>query len=330
MDAFAVGVAQMAIMVPALLFLPLGGLVATAAIPAASLMRYHLFYACRRWRWRSCCRQAALSYPLLIAYGLGRSRSAPSPCRHAMPCCQLPAQGNLPRAVALATALQSGDSSGHGLRVGSRPLGAVPLLLLQAGLVLAGFLAVWRLPDPPQHPPAKHPGFWRSVGRGCVGSGEVRPDLAGAADQHWHRHILCRAVPDRFCRCWSATSMAAARAKSPRSTSPSGRAPSWRRSPSPAWRGGWRGAGGWSSRPSAWAWRSCLPWRVQPPFVVLIGLCFVWGLGAGITLTQGRTVVQIVSPPTHRARLMSLYQLGLGGGGPIGAFSPARWPPSGG
>jgi MFS family permease len=46
----------------------------------------------------------------------------------------------------------------------------------------------------------------------------------------------------------------------------------------------------------------------------------VWGIGAGITMTQSRTVVQIMAPPTHRARLMSLFQLGLGGGGPIGAF----------
>jgi MFS family permease len=37
-------------------------------------------------------------------------------------------------------------------------------------------------------------------------------------------------------------------------------------------------------------------------------------------MTQGRTILQIVAPPTHRARLMSLFQLGLGGGGPIGAF----------
>mgnify|MGYP003348475784 CR=1 FL=1 len=59
---------------------------------------------------------------------------------------------------------------------------------------------------------------------------------------------------------------------------------------------------------------------LQPPFFVLNGLCFVWGLGAGITLTQGRTVLQIVTPATHRARIMSLFQLGLGGGGPIGAL----------
>ena len=37
-------------------------------------------------------------------------------------------------------------------------------------------------------------------------------------------------------------------------------------------------------------------------------------------MTQSRTILQIVAPPTHRARLMSLFQLGLGGGGPIGAF----------
>jgi MFS family permease len=73
---------------------------------------------------------------------------------------------------------------------------------------------------------------------------------------------------------------------------------------------------------SAVSWGSIILFcmALQPPFLVLNALCFVWGLGAGITMTQGRTVLQIVAPPTHRARLMSLFQLGLGGGGPIGAF----------
>ena len=57
-----------------------------------------------------------------------------------------------------------------------------------------------------------------------------------------------------------------------------------------------------------------------PSFAVFVALNFVWGLGAGITMTQSRTVLQIVAPATHRARLMSLFQLGLGGGGPIGAL----------
>ena len=57
-----------------------------------------------------------------------------------------------------------------------------------------------------------------------------------------------------------------------------------------------------------------------PPFPIFVALNFVWGLGAGITMTQSRTVLQIVAPATHRARLMSLFQMGLGGGGPIGAL----------
>ena len=43
-----------------------------------------------------------------------------------------------------------------------------------------------------------------------------------------------------------------------------------------------------------------------------------WGAPAPDLLrdlaAQGRTVLQIVAPATHRARLMSLFQLGLGGG----------------
>ena len=66
---------------------------------------------------------------------------------------------------------------------------------------------------------------------------------------------------------------------------------------------------------------------LQPPFLAFNALCFVWGLGAGVTLTQGRTILQIVAPPTHRARLMSLFQLGIGGGGPIGAFIAGSWRP---
>jgi hypothetical protein len=53
---------------------------------------------------------------------------------------------------------------------------------------------------------------------------------------------------------------------------------------------------------------------------VFVALNFVWGIGAGVTMTQSRTVVQLVAPPMYRARLLSLFQLGLSGGGPIGAF----------
>ena len=45
MDAFAVGIAQMALMAPGILFLPLGGLVADRGDARRLLLRYHLLYA---------------------------------------------------------------------------------------------------------------------------------------------------------------------------------------------------------------------------------------------------------------------------------------------
>jgi hypothetical protein len=47
----------------------------------------------------------------------------------------------------------------------------------------------------------------------------------------------------------------------------------------------------------AWCW-----WALAslPPFPVFVALNFIWGLGAGITMTQSRTIIQIVAPATHR------------------------------
>ncbi|MGK2740281.1 MFS transporter [Tepidicaulis sp. LMO-SS28] len=56
------------------------------------------------------------------------------------------------------------------------------------------------------------------------------------------------------------------------------------------------------------------------PFWMLCFLIFLWGIGAGTTMTITRTIVQGDAPPTHRARVLSIYQLGMMGGGPIGSF----------
>ena len=37
-----------------------------------------------------------------------------------------------------------------------------------ANIVALGALAVWRLPDPPPHPQAEHPSFWRSIADGVT------------------------------------------------------------------------------------------------------------------------------------------------------------------
>src|SRR5439155_5117928 len=127
------------------------------------LLRYHFFYALPPLVLALMLMAGQLSYPLLIAYGLaaGSIGAFAVPTRDAL----LPtvAQGNLPRAVALATALQFlGQLIGIGCASQADRFGALPLLAGQAGLVLLGAIAVWMLPDPPPRPPARHPTFWRS------------------------------------------------------------------------------------------------------------------------------------------------------------------------
>lgn len=320
MDAFAVGIAQVALMAPGILFLPLGGLVADRGNARRLLFRYHFLYAVPPLVLAGVLSMGGLSYPLLIAYGLaaGSIGAFAVPTRDAL----LPAVagGNLPRAVALATAIQFiGQLIGIGAASQADSIGALPLLIAQAVLVLAGAVAVWRLPDPPSHAPTEHPGFWRSIGDGIA--------EAARSEQMWpvlllnfgigvfyvgpFMAVLPLVVRDVYhggaaeiayinLAFWAGTIVAAfAFAGLARRLSLRGRL-----------------VVGAVSVGAVILFAMAL----HPPFLAFNGLCFVWGLGAGITLTQGRTILQIVAPPTHRARLMALFQLGLGGGGPIGAF----------
>ena len=182
-----------------------------------------------------------------------------------------------------------------------------------------GLLAVLRLPDPKPHPPVVHPGFWRSVADGV--------SAAAKSDQIWpvlllnfgvgvfyvgpFMAVLPLVVRDYYLggsadlayvnlAFWAATIVAAV-----------GFAALARRF---TLRGRLIGLAVLTGAVVLLALASL------PPFPVFVALNFVWGIGAGITMTQSRTVIQIVAPATHRARLMSLFQLGLSGGGPIGAF----------
>ena len=50
--------------------------------------------------------------------------------------------------------------------------------------------------------------------------------------------------------------------------------------------------------------------------LVIIG----WGLNMGVTTTLARTIVQESAEPEFRARVMSVYSLGLLGSSPLGAL----------
>jgi len=58
---------------------------------------------------------------------------------------------------------------------------------------------------------------------------------------------------------------------------------------------------------------------IKPDFWLLVVALIAWGLNMGITSTLARTIVQESAPAEFRARVMSVYSLGLLGSAPVGA-----------
>ena len=58
----------------------------------------------------------------------------------------------------------------------------------------------------------------------------------------------------------------------------------------------------------------------EPVFWIFALACVGWGLNMGVTMTLSRTIVQESATAEYRARIMSVYSLGLLGSAPIGAL----------
>jgi len=58
----------------------------------------------------------------------------------------------------------------------------------------------------------------------------------------------------------------------------------------------------------------------KPVFWIFALACVGWGLNMGVTMTLARTIVQESATAEYRARIMSVYSLGLLGSAPIGAL----------
>ncbi len=60
-----------------------------------------------------------------------------------------------------------------------------------------------------------------------------------------------------------------------------------------------------------------LMWKV--PHWVFLTVVFVWGLAGGISIAMSRAIVQDAAPKEKLARVLSIYQLGFMAGAPLGA-----------
>ena len=59
--------------------------------------------------------------------------------------------------------------------------------------------------------------------------------------------------------------------------------------------------------------------HLELPEWLFYTVSFVWGMCGGISMTMSRSIVQEAAPASHRARVMSVFQLGMMGGMPIGS-----------
>ncbi len=59
---------------------------------------------------------------------------------------------------------------------------------------------------------------------------------------------------------------------------------------------------------------------IQPAFWLFALASIAWGLNMGVTMTLARSIVQEMAASEYRARIMSVYSLGLLGSAPIGAL----------
>ena len=57
----------------------------------------------------------------------------------------------------------------------------------------------------------------------------------------------------------------------------------------------------------------------KPPHWIFLAIVFVWGLAAGVSIAMSRSIVQDAAPRDSLARVLTIYQLGFMAGAPLGA-----------
>jgi len=318
-SAARVGIAQMSLMAPSIFLMLLGGAVADRADCRRLLVRGHLVAAVPPLLLGVVIARGGLAYGGLIVYALavGTAGAFVMPARDAM--LTRVVAGGLGRAVAVMTAMQfAAQLAGIAVGGSAGAIGAPALLLLQAAVLGFGGVAALRLPAAPPVVGAAAQSRLRAMRDGLRAAAEspilvpvLIANLAvGVLYVGAFLVILPLIVRDVYGGDSAQLSLVSL--------------------------GFWGGTIGSTlvqirlgvlRRPGraivvalflGAGVLAAMAWPI--PFPAFVALCLVWGLGAGVVMTQARTLVQSAAPETHRARILSLFQLGLMGGAPVGAL----------
>lgn len=319
--ASRVGIAWTAMMAPAIVFMLLGGAVADRADGRRLLIYYHLLAAGPPLALAGLGAMGAFSYPVLIGYALaaGTLGAFVVPARDALLTRVVSRQRE--RAIAVTSTAQFVFQIVGIVVAGSASaIGAVPLLAGQAAVCALGALAVFRLrPAPPASGQPRGESRLRAMLDGlreAWASPRIFPVMVGmlAVGVLYGGSfavILPLIVRDVYggsspelalvnAAFWAGTIAATlAQIKV----------------------GALRRPGRAVVVSMAGGVLILAAMAVPAPLWCFVALCFVWGVGAGVVLNQGRTIVQLETRESHRARALALFQLGFAGGAPVGALA---------
>jgi MFS family permease len=319
-SAERVGTAQMAILLPSLLFLLVGGAIADRVDRRRALMQLHMGAALVCACLAGLIASGALTYGLLIGYALvmGTLQSFVIPARDA----QLSdfANVSMSRAVAGLTIVQHG---GHGLGALAAGLaglvGSPPVLGLQSVVVLSGALAAQRLPRAePKSLDGLPPLRVREIPAGVVEvirSPVLRAVMllnvsVGLVFVGTYLVLLPLLVRDLY--GGGAAKMGILAAALPIGTIGV--------SLGILARGGIARQGLWLLLGQGFAGLCLGAMALGLPFWGVGLAAFGWGIGAAFAINSSRTLFQEHASEVNRGRVLSVYSLAILGSGPLGAL----------
>ncbi|MCZ6785485.1 MAG: MFS transporter [Proteobacteria bacterium] len=314
-----VGIAQTSIMLPALLLILLGGAAADRADPRTLLILLHAAACLPIALLAGALLWGQLTLGGLILYGvaMGTVSAFTMPARDTL--LSRVAGTDMMRAVTGMTAVQFGSQALGTLSAGAtRWLGPIPLLALQAAVLLAGSLATMRIPPrvPPSQPASRR-SAWHEIAEGL--------SLVARSERLGSTLLLVLAVGFFFVGPFivaipllirdfyrgGAAEISLAFMMFPLGTIAGSvvlRA-----------RGGVRrkGLAALGALLFGAASLSCM--GAGLPFPGMIAATGAWGLAAAVFINCSRTLYQEAAPAAQRARVLSVYQLCFLGGAPLGS-----------
>lgn len=319
-SAERVGTAQMAVLLPALLFILVGGALADRVDRRRALMTLHALAALSSGGFGLVVASGGLSYERLLAYALlmGTLQAFVVPTRDA----QLSdvVKVRMSRAVAGQTTVQNGGQGLGALASGLAGVIGAPLTLgLQSGIALLGMLPQWWLPRSPRSSrELRAPPHLRDLRAGIVEvarSPVLRAVMGlnlsvGLVFVGTYLVILPLLVRELY-------GGGAARMGLLAASLPAG---------SMVINLGIIASGGIERRGRAlllgqgFSGLMLGALALRLPFGAAALATLGWGVGAAFAINAGRTLFQEHSSEENRGRVLSVYWLGILGAGPLGAL----------